>query len=71
MLIMGDLQDMDESSLIGSTGIGESSTFRTVSPHLKHSAPFPTISLIRNDLSFAVDPLVDILFLLHYRLQAT
>jgi hypothetical protein len=71
MLIMGDLQDMDESSLKDFAGIGELSTFKTASPQLKHLALRPTISLTTNDLSFVVDQLGDILSLLHYRLQGT
>ena len=71
MLIMEDLQDMDESILIDLAGIGELLTFKTVSPQLKHSVLRLSISLIRNDFSFVVDQLVDILSLLRYRLQAT
>lgn len=61
MLIMGDLQDMVENILNDSAGIGESSTFKTVSPQLKHSAPrpLPTTSLTKNVFSFAADQLVD------------
>ena len=70
MLIMEDLLDMDESTLSDFQGIGELSTFKTVSPQLKHSAPHPTISLTRNDLSFVVGQQVDILLSLHYRSQA-
>jgi hypothetical protein len=66
MLIMEDLQGMDESTLNDFAGIGELSTFKTVSPQPKHSAPRPTISLTRNDCSSVVVPLVDSLSSLYY-----
>ena len=70
----GDLQDMDESLLNDFAIIGESSTFKTVLPHLKHLVPRParlTNSSTRNDFSFEVDRLGDIPSLLRYRLRAT
>ena len=70
MLIMGDLQDMDESSLNDFAGIGELSMFKIVSMQLKRSVLRLTISLTRNDLSFVVGQLEDLLSSLHYPSQA-